>query len=154
MKKIFTTILFICFVLPSCITTTGVKETFFIDYKRYSDRGFFLTESNSVSFDYTPIASVLTVVKGEKQTVAKKNNTGKEVKHSARDRRESLFGDYTSKKTVKYSVYDALDELVSRSGKMGADGIINLKIIYTYDKDLGGGYDISGMAIKRKQYNN
>lgn len=141
----------------SCIAPAGIKRTEIVDYKRYFDKGFFLTESNSVSFDYSPIASVFTIVKGSTQQPVPDqkskarawadDDTKATTKYSARDRREGGAQPATKVKSVRYDIYDALDELVNKSYKLGANGIINLKITYALDKDYGYRYEVSGMAI-------
>src|SRR5690606_19343858 len=40
--------------LPEPYTTVSI-----VDYKFYTERGFFITESNSVSFEYTPVSSIV-----------------------------------------------------------------------------------------------
>lgn len=146
MKKLFY-ILAIAAVFASCVMpAAGIKETNVIDYKRYFKKGFFLTESNSVNFDYSPIASVSTTVKGSvKVESAPKSNKRQED--------QGLFGarinSNNTKTNAKYTIHDAIDELVIKSHSLGANGIINFTITYTYDKEYGRGYIVSGMAIRR-----
>lgn len=120
----------------------SINETVVIDYSRYTSQGFFITESNSVSFDYKPIGSVVTVVKG-----TKKKETGKQGKgDSVQERKKSFFDE---PRAEYYSVYEAIDEFVRKSKNAGANGTINFKVSYTNDKEFGNGYVITGMAIKK-----
>lgn len=66
MKNLFY-ILLAVLLFTSCSMYKSINETVVIDYSRYTSQGFFITESNSVSFDYKPIGSVVTVVKGTKK---------------------------------------------------------------------------------------
>lgn len=59
MKKLVTLLSIACilFGLSSCVTSklqyTELVST--LDYTEYTKSGFFITESNSVSFDYAPL---------------------------------------------------------------------------------------------------
>lgn len=120
----------------------SINETVVIDYSRYTSQGFFITESNSVSFDYKPIGSVVTVVKGTKKKETGKQNDG----DSIQKRKKSFFEE---PRAEYYSVYEAIDEFVRKSKNTGANGTINFKVSYTNDKEFGNGYVITGMAIKK-----
>ncbi len=140
-------------LLSSC----GVKYP----YNRYSSaidfsaitRGsnFFITESNSVSFDYKPLGSVSSSVKSGYEVIKGEQKSRPEG-YSFRELAKLKFGDY------KYATADAaIEELISASKKLGANGIINLKIIYTpavYDKNGNiispSSYYTTGMAIDKK----
>lgn len=149
MRKIsillFATILFTsCVVKYPFITYSNV-----IDFTPYTDSGFFLTESNSVSFDYSPVGSLSTTVKSGYEVL----NVSKKVS------RDAVYNDYTRIKYGKYisaNVDDAITLLIESAKELGANGIINLNIVHTPDVINGYGhvvspssYIISGMAIKR-----
>lgn len=128
MKNLSYIILF-CFVVVSCSTATiqpPIKETVVVDYSYYYNRGFFITESNSVNFDYKPLGSVITYLKD-----------GYKVSRN-------MLASPLSEKNTKLSVNDALRELVISCQEAGANGIINLKISIGADS-----YTITGMAIKK-----
>lgn len=109
-------------IFVSCyMPIKSYKNTIVIDYAYYMQNGFFITESNSVSFEYKPIGSVMTTVKGEKRT-----DRGRQ----------------------SYSVYDAMDEFANQCYSLGANGVIGFRIHYSYDKEYGLGYEITGMAIQ------
>lgn len=129
MKKLF---IVFCVLIGSfsCVAPRlSYKETIIVDYMRYSNIGFFVTESNSVSFDYTPIGSVTTIVVGE--TKVQDQETGRIKKRD-------------------YHIYDAIDEIVRQSRRMGSDGIIGLTLSPKLSTTgFTEGYIVSGMAIKR-----
>ncbi|MGV8136029.1 MAG: hypothetical protein AB2L20_12505 [Mangrovibacterium sp.] len=54
MKKIFLALSIA--ILTSCVTYSPLVN--FVDYSAYNNDGMFLTESNSVNFDYTPVGSI------------------------------------------------------------------------------------------------
>lgn len=66
-------------LLPSCGPTYSVV-TGYIDYSKYSDQGFFITEAPTVPFDYTPIGSMsVTEYSGkDKEYVVESVQTDKE----------------------------------------------------------------------------
>lgn len=129
MKKLF---IVFCVLIGSfsCVAPRlSYKETIIVDYMRYSNIGFFVTESNSVSFDYTPVGSVTTIVVGE--TKVQDKETGRMIKRD-------------------YHIYDAIDEIVRQSRRMGSDAIIGLTLSPKLSTTgFPEGYIVSGMAIKR-----
>lgn len=149
MRKI-SILLFAVVLLTSC----AVKYPFLtysnvVDFTPYTDAGFFLTESNSVSFSYSPVGSLSTTIKSGYEVL----NVNKKLANDA------VYNDYTRLKYGKYipaNVDDAITLLIESAKELGANGIINLNIIYTPDVINGYGhvvspssYIISGMAIKR-----
>lgn len=56
MKKVF--YLFVVIVLSSCITLPSVSYINTLDYRPLTDNGLFVTEANSVSFEYKAIGSL------------------------------------------------------------------------------------------------
>lgn len=146
MKKIlfFT---FIVSILSSCATIPDSRNPYsryhgVVDYSKYTAQGFFITESNSVSFNYQPIGSVTAVVQSGWEVLERTTKTS-----SSND---DVYGSSTKTK-VKYGEFiraeldDAIEELYFASKDLGADGIINFSISSSF-----GEYVVSGMAIKRK----
>jgi hypothetical protein len=84
--------------------------------------GFFLTESNSVNFEYFPLGNI--------NSVARDGYENNEYKNAEPE--------------------DALQEFVNKCTSIRANGAINIKVIPIYDKkgEYIVGYNISGMAIK------
>lgn len=62
MKKSFPFfVLFGLFLFQSCVTTTPLMKVEIVemmDYSQYAKNGFFITEANSVSFEYEPVGIV------------------------------------------------------------------------------------------------
>ena len=125
--------------LPEPYTTVSI-----VDYKFYTERGFFITESNSVSFEYTPVSSI--VVKSvpgflpgnyKPKVDPKINNDMYSSRGNVTDTKNPLFADVTVKSVLDHLYHNALS--------LEANGIINLKILVNQE----GGYTITGMAIKR-----
>lgn len=118
-----------------------------IDYEQYTKQGFFLTESNSVSFDYVPIGSVYSaafsgyVPKEGKSTVISDDLYPTQVKKNIN------YKDWKSA-----DVDEVIALAVQEAKQKGGNGIINLKI-ETVTKGSGNesqsGIAITGMVIKR-----
>lgn len=126
-----------------------------VDYSSYAERGFFITESNSVNFDYQPIGSIYV------QTSSGYDSTGiKQPKQKI-----SIYDEqYNTKIKIKTGPWrsvgfvTAIEVLYKKSIELGADGLINLNRTYVpaqYSKNGGIMYPdkviITGMAIKRKK---
>ncbi|MFZ4800357.1 MAG: hypothetical protein ACOYMA_22905 [Bacteroidia bacterium] len=113
-----------------------------ISYAKYSDKGFFITESNSVNFEYVTIGNITT-----ESTTGYVDKNNKIV--DSKDRR------YDS--AVNYRVAnleDAFEKLFEDALKAGANGVINVKM--NYISTSGSGYItypskwmLTGMLIKR-----
>jgi uncharacterized protein YbjQ (UPF0145 family) len=125
MKK--TLILFaITFLLGGCSVIKTYKED--VSIISYSDyKGFFISESNSVSFEYEPIGSVVA----------------------------SVSSGYDDTEYITASPGDLLYIMCDEAKKKKANGIINLKISYEFEyNQYTNQYSIksvngTGMAIKR-----
>lgn len=124
--------------------------TYLIDYQKYTEEGFFLTESNSVSFEYSPVGSVCSVVESRAGSEA----AFKPVKHYVDD---TLYENDPSIKVHREiksaTVDDAIATAIECARVKGANGIINLSVTET-SKDIGYGLTekviiVKGMAIKR-----
>ena len=118
------------------------SATSLMDYSPLTSNGIFVTESNSVSFEYEPIGSVVAVAYG---------GWGKlESQKAGKD--DSYVS--TSGKTVYFdpSLSDAYESLKSKLFEIGANGIINLKATFTPgdpSRYVVGTITLSGMAIAR-----
>lgn len=154
MKKII--YLFGVFLITSCYPAKTLfhQESSHVDYRPYSKTDFFLTEANSVSFEYSPISSVISIVKpgyvDKKDIVKTKEEKDFKDDLYANNKHLKLGSDFKLA-----SPQDALDGLVKEAKKLGANGIINLKITSFIEKvSLGNGiqpdligYSATGMAI-------
>ncbi|MCL1933522.1 MAG: hypothetical protein FWF53_06915 [Candidatus Azobacteroides sp.] len=139
MKKILI-IAFTMFFI-SCSSGRFIYDSYsgVIDYSNYSTKGFFITESPSVSFEYTPIGSVIVEI-----------TSGYEIASSSKDKVILQW---------KYATYeDALQSLYKKAGDIKANGVIGLKYSYipsisdkNYKKKVisPSKIIITGMAIKR-----
>lgn len=113
-------------LLASCSAPRYLVKTYELDYSRYGGDDFFITESNSVNFNYDPIESLTSVIISGKL---------------------GGYGPWADAKPES-----GLREIVAKAKASGANGIINLQI-RPYDGTLAGdkrdGLIITGMAIKK-----
>ncbi len=129
----------LCISSVSC-TPKFSSKVYYTDYQRYSDAGFFITESNTVSFDYVPVGSVVV-----RQTAGVMSDTERGY--------DELYGELEKKRHSNSwklpSDYTALDAVYKVAKEQNADGIINLKITMpeVNNADI---IELSGMLIKRK----
>ena len=107
--------------LASCVTVEQVTHTNIIDYSRFTKNGIFVTESNTVNFDYEPLGSVVATSRGP-------------------------VASYLVAMTVDMD--KAFSDIGKKLKEINADGLINLKITNYADKYY---YftTVSGMAIRR-----
>ena len=138
----------LCISSVSCIPKFSSK-VYYTDYQRYSDAGFFITESNTVSFDYVPVGSVVV-----RQTAGVMSDT-EIISQNVPEKRgyDELYGELEKKRHSNSwklpSDYTALDAVYKVAKEQNADGIINLKITMpeVNNADI---IELSGMLIKRK----
>lgn len=125
------------------------KKIYSIDYSEITDKGFFLTESNSVSFDYTAIGSVSSYYRSGKVYI----NSKKASKSENDDvyRTTGSIKKIENTNVVYYTPKDALIGIYEEALKMGGNGIINFRIDYISLPNLphNYGYSVSGMVIKK-----
>lgn len=150
MKKVIL-LIFAIVLFASCATTTNLYPepygfSTFLDYSPLTNKGIYVTESNSVSFDYKTLGSVSVtevsgwIKKGGKAKVAKKE----------KNNLDDMYADVESNRPVgKYmritaSLDDAMERMVNTLNEVGANGIINLKVHTELDRII-----ISGMAIHK-----
>jgi uncharacterized protein YbjQ (UPF0145 family) len=152
MKKIIL-LFFAVFLLASCAVKYPYRNySSVIDFTEVITDGFFITESNSVSFQYDPLGSVTSVVESGYEVLGSKTHEANDDVYSHTATSNVKFGRY-----IYARAEDVISELISAAQSLGANGIINLKITYTpsvYDKYGNvispSAYIASGMAIKRK----
>lgn len=138
-------LLLLTFVLGSCVTYGPVTN--YVDYSAYVKNGMFLTESNSVSFEYQPKGSIQVLLyngylpksEAKEQTKSKMKEDGIYYQNTA-----------MSSKFKNATLYEALDMAVKIAEENGANGIINLRYEYLpVIKSSPGGWQITGMAIQK-----
>lgn len=148
MKKILL-LSFCTIALSSCATYLPAPKSVIgmIDYSGLTNRGIFVTESNSVSFDYEPIGSIYVEEVG--------GWIRKDGKPNFVDSKDDYYVGSSSKKV--YQAPDIQAVYVKLSNKLkdvNANGLINLKIISTSEfdqlsKTTVGKIVITGMAINK-----
>ena len=142
MKKLFLALSVA--LLSSCVTYSPLVN--FIDYSAYNDQGMFLTESNSVDFDYTPVGSINVLLYSGyvKQTpeYLVEDKAVDAVYYSSSSTGRSKYQDAT--------IQEALRIVVDQAKHKGADAVINLHYEYiSAFKNQPAGWYVSGMAVKR-----
>ena len=150
---------FYCFMLgalalsvSSCASFSGPKfsqTSYFVDYRQAADGNVFITESNSVSFEYAPVGSLLV------EEIAGKFKEQKVLTDQQSYRKtDPIYGDMDQsafKNTYRYpSATSALDYAANCALQMGGDGIINLKMTSSLSEDKRPKLTITGMVIKKK----
>jgi hypothetical protein len=126
MKKIFVlmAMAIVSLGLTGCFTPRYVESSAILYYNNF--KNFFISESNSVSFEYKPVGNVSAIVKSG----------------------------FIKRKWSLASEEDALRLLYDEAKRNKANGIINLKISYGWQYDKNGKImllrDIvaTGMAIR------
>lgn len=123
-------------ILTGCGPTAQyIERVDFLDYSEYSKEGFFITESNSVSFDYIPLGSIAVYM------YAGEGGNWYLVNGVMRYKSNSL--PYPGR---------ALELAVSESKRIGGNAIINLKISPSTINLIGvdqSGFILTGMTVKK-----
>ncbi len=153
MKKSFIISLLAASLITSCsvVKRPYIQESAILDYTTYTSKGFFISESNSVSFNYKAIGSVSAKVES--------GYVIKGVKEKAVPSDDIYKGNVSTTSKVKYGGFkmanqnDALKEICERAMEEGGNGIINLNIEPIISTNQYGtsvtGYFITGMAIRK-----
>lgn len=138
MKKVFFSALILIFMC-SCYPKM-IRSSFVLDYRPFSKEGFFVTESNSVSFKYQPIGSVSSeLISGATPYYANSKSPKSE------NVPKSTMSDVDK---LTYATPDgALKELYNTCVLLGANGVVSLKITKYFVKGRTA-WSASGMAIK------
>lgn len=151
MKKLILLVITIAaVVMTSCApnATNFFKQVAYtLDYQKAGKGRVFITEANSVSFEYTPIASILVIEESGKSVVKETEveTIGDEVYG-----KQSMIKVQT-KGWREANLYSALTFAVEQCENLGGDGIINLKNrIITDNQTNHSSIEITGMVIKRK----
>lgn len=142
-------LLFLAFIalLSSC-TTHYICVTSYMDYSKYADEGFFITEASTVPFSYTPVGSMTVSEfsgKDENYTPIESTDTKSNKEF------DNLYGSVVPKPNHwrEATAKTALAAIVERAKTLGANGIMGIRIETVYKKDDVIGYTVSGMLIKR-----
>ena len=145
-------------MLASC---ESVKKSFsnscyITDYSVAAKAGFFITESNTVPFDYEPIGSVVFIQESGWEKKKKQKSDSSSVEGF-----DDVYGDhrpsYMRKEQEKSGDYryasteSAITELMNDAFSLNADGILNFKQEVEFDlSQKPNKIIISGMLFKRK----
>jgi hypothetical protein len=145
MKKIILMMLFCTFIIASCVSVKYpyINESRVVDYSEYTSKGFYITEFNTVRFEYEAIGRIMVNIK-----------SGYEVLNIEAEKKEDAY--YIANKTkIKYGKFiyatpdDAVRELYNIAVESGANGIIDLSInTITINGNIVG-YSATGMSIKK-----
>ena len=141
MKKLFF-ILGASLLLTSCgMRIMAEEEIAILDYSRYTNQGFFLTESKSVKFDYQEVGPIYIRLKNGDRV------KGNQI-FSGSKRNFKLY------ETVLYTSYDAMDKAMEQTKSLGGNGIIKMNIEKVLDTNpkspyFGNNTILTGIMIKR-----
>lgn len=150
MKKIFF-LLSLVLGLSSCSPKLPhYLLSYSIDYSSLTKSGYYVTESNSVNFDYEAKGSIIVVARagwGEKEKTHYKEYDPEQ---------DYYLGANQNKKRnyIRYTWNDLFGKAKQQLNSLNANGIINLKInvVTKYDSLFKVYYDemiLTGMAIKK-----
>lgn len=148
MKRFFLTLVCLTSLTSCSVKIPYVQETYFTDYRSFMDKGFFITESDAVSFDYDAIGSMsIEQRSGHEFTVKKGDNFYSEYYSQV----EQKWG-----KFKKASLEEAMNYFYEEAKDKGADGTIKFKVETIFEEKQSYGimvktpigYIISGMLIK------
>lgn len=136
----------------SCVTKDAFVQVIgCMDYQKIGHGKVFISESNSVSFEYTPIASINVIESSGHVSKTKKAKANKpNINESVGD--DIYYASEKDKTDYREASYEsALKRAVAACEDKGGDGIINLKYRSEYDYEnhkwiIG----VTGMIIKRK----
>ncbi|MBQ7911876.1 MAG: hypothetical protein IJ363_13965 [Clostridia bacterium] len=139
-------------ILTSCgmtATTSRVTEVGFLDYRPFTEQGFWLSADPYMG-DHIPIGQIyLKVSPGRevKETVKKDTGDGRKFEDGVYGTRTRTFAGLE-----KISSGELLQMAVDVAKEAGADGIADLetRVVYAAGLDIVDYYEVSGMAIKRK----
>lgn len=157
MKKKLTLIvalLTLMFTVSCAPKNAFVQVIGYMDYQKIGHGKVFISESNSVSFEYTPIASITVIELSGHVIKTKKANKNKPTHNEsvgddiyyASEKDKTEYGDYR-----EASYESALKRAVAICENNGGDGIINLKYNSKYDEESHEWFiTVEGMIIKRK----
>lgn len=115
-----------------------VQEAYMLKYNEIAGPNFLITESNSVSFDYVGIGSLV---------VYEKSGGGDLVNIKIKDN-DAIYDSHNKKELMgrrNANIYSALERAVAEAKAAGGDAIINLKTHHE-----GDFVTVTGMVVKRK----
>lgn len=143
--------LFLIGIMAAFLTSCAPKMQYvasstYINYQAYAEQGMYITESNSVSFDYTPLGSVSAIVFPGYVKATRPS----QYKYEDLNGNQQLTEDYN--KWQPADVSDAIALAVEKAKQQGGNGIINFKVQPTSETDgktIRHGYLVTGMVIRK-----
>ena len=142
-----------CTAMAVFLGSCGVKTPYFeyavfADYRLLAEKGFFVTEAESVSFDYETIGFMSVQVSSGYRSITKDGKPG--------EKKVGLLEEKTEE-YKKATLPDALEYFREKAVSTGANGAIRMDIMVTKKPVVVGGvtvyepdgYVVSGMLIKK-----
>lgn len=155
MKKVLLSVLAV-WLLASCVTVklpAPSSSSELLDYSLLTNQGIYVTESNSVSFDYQAIGSISITERGG---WVKKEKAKKAVNKPRKNNTDDFYinseeNQSSGKMTyVAPNIENAMEHMAAKLKEVRANGIINLNIHFS---NVAEGFPeyivISGMAIRK-----
>ena len=155
MKKVLFLLFCISFFSSCSVSLPTPKSTInVVDYSILTEKGIFVTESNSVNFEYEAIGSVIAE---ETDGWVKQSQLKNKEKQFRKIYQDEYYEDYQhisfgKRVFVPADLNNVLQNLGEQLINMGANAIINLKIDYVktpYNKTSLNTIIVTGMAIKK-----
>lgn len=146
MKKFILLFLIAPIFACTAIKTAAVYEVTAIDYSRYTNKGFYITTSLDVNFEYQAIGSLTAnFLNGYDPIVEGENFVYIDLIDGSKVKK-------TSDKYIAGTPQGVMDLLYEKCVEMKANGIINLKINYVSKINpetlvAQNGYEGTGIAI-------
>ncbi len=124
-----------CYVAKPTYSVRGYT----IDFSKYSDDGFFITEATSVSFEYNPVAAVMIQAKSGYEVIGTKKRKIVEDDGTIRTVDADKYGNFKPA-----DIEDCFERLHEIAQEKGANGAINVKLEYN-----NYSWILTGMLIKK-----
>lgn len=109
--------------LSSCVTVKQFSIVNIIDYSKFVEQGFYVTEANSVDFEYVPVGSIVSISQAEIESF----------------------------KSPKIDMDRVFQEMIEKLKKKNANGVINLNIQGLEASSVSMKVVVTGMAIRTKK---
>lgn len=137
--------------ITSCTSVKFGHTTSYLDYSRFSDQGFFVTEANTVPFDYTPVGS-MSVTEYSGMDDSKEFRQTRENLKEGKKFDDGIYDSKTPKNKSKWhtaNVNSALDAIVERARIAGGNGLMDMQITPVFNKNgTVAAITVSGMIIR------
>lgn len=144
-------------IFSSCVSQKFGHVTSYLDYSRYSDAGFFITELQSVPFDYVPIGSISVREYSGNDNKEKTEQSLHRIESSGSlEKKDDIYerrtGYSSPSKWRTATATSTLNAAVEEAKSVGGNGLIALDVttfIDTKTREVTS-IRVSGMVIKRK----